>query len=166
MAHPGGELDQVLAQTRTLFNGNSGLRFGLNWDGSVFQSLRLDVMGILGTGKSSLAEKLPFTKGWGEYSTLSAKMKDVHLKIAYWRSKKFINVLGNPIFCNVSNSLPWFTFPEMEVLNPGIQYEHAFGKGYYMGADLDLFYNLNTMKKSFNCSAGLYIRLNPSIVLK
>jgi hypothetical protein len=177
LTHRGGEIDLVRWKILTLANGGAGIKFGYHFDHSAFKSINLEMMGVGYESFSSEADYLPFKNGWAFYSNMDIQVWQMNLKMAFWRSGKFINMFGNPIFGNVSTSIEDRTFPRTMVLNPGLKYEQAFGKGFYLGADVDFFYNpdliayhnsLYTEKtsKSFSWTSGIYLRINPSIVLK
>jgi hypothetical protein len=176
LAHRGGELDQLVGETLTLMNGSTGLRLGYNTNHTVFKSVELNVMGAIFESYSSEEDRLPFERGWAFYSNLSFQIWKTQLKMAIWRSGDFINIFGNPVFGNESLTIDGRSFPRTMVLNPGLKYEQEFGKGFHLGADLDFFYNPELIayhdklpgkiSKSFAWSAGLYLRINPSIILK
>ncbi|GHT08822.1 hypothetical protein FACS189426_05390 [Bacteroidia bacterium] len=176
LAHRGGELDQFVGEILTLVNGSAGLQFGFNSANPVFKSVTLNLMGAAYQSGSSKTDLLPFERGWAFYSNLNFQIWKTNLKMAVWRSGDFINILGNPVFGNTSITIDGRTFPRTLVLNPGLKYEQAFGKGFYLGADVEFFYNpeliayhdkaIGQITKSFTWSTGLYLRINPSIVLK
>jgi hypothetical protein len=176
LVHRGGELDEVVGTVLTLANGSAGLRFGFNTSNPVFKSVALDVMGAAFESYSSEKDLLPFERGWAVYSNLNFHIWKTHLKMAVWRSGDFINIFGNPVFGNESLTIDGRSFPRAMVLNPGLKYEQEFGKGFHLGADLDFFYNPELIayenklpgkiSKSFSWSTGLYLRINPSIILK
>ena len=178
--HHGGEIDSIGdKKIISLANGATGLRFQTNFDNEVFKNISLDVMGA---GYQSFSrekdeEDLFYTKGWGFYSNLTFQVWNLNVKMAYWRSGDFINLFGNQVFGNVSQTIPDRTFPKTEVFNPGLKYEQCFGNGFYLGADVEFFYNPKLIayrdneiaiktSKSFGWSTGLYLRINPSMILK
>jgi hypothetical protein len=175
--HRGGEIDVVRGNVTTLANGSTGLQFGFNFNHPVFKSLGVNVMGIGYKDFSPEEISLPFHQGWAFYSCLDARIWNTYLNLAFWRSGNLLSIFGNPVFGNVSNTIDGRTFPRTMVLNPELKYEQELGRGFYLGADWECYYNpkliayrnsiyVEKISKSFAWSAGLYLRINPSIVLK
>ncbi|MDR3340449.1 MAG: hypothetical protein LBT25_10240 [Candidatus Symbiothrix sp.] len=177
LAHHGGELDIIQDTILSVSNESAGLRFGFNFGESVVESLQLDVMGLGSNLFFSDKDFFPFTKGWAFYADLKIKFKYLQANMNFWRSGNFINILGNPIFGNLSAAIEGRTFPRTMVFNPGLKYEQTFSNAYHLGIDAELFYNPKLsayyrnidpiqITKSFSWSTGLYLRINPSIILK
>ncbi|MDR3218876.1 MAG: hypothetical protein LBU22_07845 [Dysgonamonadaceae bacterium] len=177
LTHQGGELDIVQDTIFSVANGSAGLRFGFNFGESVVESLQLDVMGLGANLFFSDKDAFPFTKGWAFYSGLKVKFKYLQANMNFWRSGNFVNIMGNPVFGNLSTTIEGRTFPRTMVLNPGLKYEQTFDKAYHLGIDAEIFYNPRLyayyrnsdpiqITKSFSWSTGLYLRINPSIILK
>ena len=178
ITHHGGEIDSIVGEVTSLANGATGLQFGLDLDNPIFKRLRLSLMGA-GYKKLYSVEPLLFDQGWAIYSNLDIRIWDLDLKMNLWRSGNFINLLGNPVFGNISASKENWNFPRIMVWNPGVGYEQKFGDGLHLGANLEFFFmpqftvydggipNLPVKtEKYFGCSMGLFLRINPSIVLK
>ncbi|MDR2690721.1 MAG: hypothetical protein LBB73_00215 [Dysgonamonadaceae bacterium] len=173
--HHGGEIDISTKGVISLINGATGLQFGFNFNKSGFKYLGLSLMGA---GYKNLHSEKPllFEQGWAACSKLNIRFGDFDLKAIFWRSGNFINLFGSPVFGNVSTSKENWNFPRITVFNPGIQYERKFGAGLYLGANFECFIAPGfTMyqeqdpiktEKYFGTSAGLFLRINPSIVLK
>jgi hypothetical protein len=173
--HHGGEIDSIQGEVVSLANGAAGLQLGFNFNHRVFKSVGLRLMGA-GYRNFRSYESLPFDDGWAFYSNLAIGIWNFDLKMNVWRSGNFINLFGSPVFGNVSSSKENWVFPRIMVLNPGIKYEQRFGNGCLLGANVELFFSPEFMmydgvfpiktEKYFGCSAGLFLRINPSIVLK
>ncbi|MDR1631382.1 MAG: hypothetical protein LBR97_00580 [Dysgonamonadaceae bacterium] len=173
--HHGGEIDLINGKVKSLANGAAGLQFGFNLNNPTFKYLGLSLMGA---GYRNLYSEEPFLfkQGWAAYSNLNLRVWDFDLKVNFWRSGDFVNLFGNPVFGNVSTSKENWNFPRIMVFNPGIKYERKFGNGFYLGADFECFIAPAfaeyeglvpvKMEKYFGTTAGLFLRINPSIVLK
>lgn len=173
--HHGGEIDISKEGVISLINGATGLQFGFNLNNPLFKYLGLSLMGV--AYKNLHSEKpLLFEQGWAACSKLNIRFGDFDLKMNFWRSRNFINLFGSPVFGNVSTSKENWNFPRITVFNPGIKYERKFGAGLYLGADFECFISPEftiykehdpiKTEKYFGTSAGLFLRINPSIVLK
>jgi hypothetical protein len=173
--HHGGEIDLINSETISLINGTTGLQFGFNLNNPTLKYLGLILM-VAGYKNLHSEQPLLFKQGWAAYSNLNIRIWDFDLKVNFWRSGNFINLFGNPVFGNVSTSKEDWNFPRITVFNPGIKYERKFGDGFYLGADFECFFapgfteyeGIVPVKtaKYFGTSAGLFLRINPSIVLK
>ncbi len=176
MIHRGGEVDSVEGDIVSMANGAAGLRFQLNFNQKLLKNITCDLMGA---GYESIQgdENLPFSRGWALYSNLSADIGNLKLKAAWWSSEDFVNILGNPVFGNLSLTISGRTFARTDVFNFGLAYEQYFGRGFTLGADAELFYNPRLVayesqpepariSRSSNFSMGIYLRINPSITLK
>jgi len=176
--HRGGEIDAIPGKISSLANAAAGLRFGFNIGHPFFRNVYAET---LAAGYQSFLKdngNLPFDKGWGIQSKLSLQLWNVNLKMLYWRSNDFINLLGSPIFGNMSMEHEGRTFSYINIFNPGLRYEQKFGSGYYLGADFECFYNPNLRQYgdngqvliksgfSYNWSMGIYLRINPSLLLR
>jgi hypothetical protein len=173
--HHGGEIDLNGGEVSSLVNSAVGLQFGLNINKPVFKYLGLSMMRASYKSLQS-GQPLLFEQGQAVYSGLNILFWDFDLKVNFWRSDKFINLFGSPVFGNVSTSVENLNFPRITVINPGIRYERKFGNGLYLGAGFECFvapklatYNGTVpvkTEKYFGNSVGLFLRINPSIVLK
>ena len=179
VTHRGGEIDAVSGNVRSYANYAAGLRFGYNIDHSFFRQVTAEVMGVGYQPFMDGDNYLPYDKGWGLHSKLNFQLWNVNLKFLYWRAGDFVSLLGNPIFGSISMTHEGRVFSHVSVINPGFRYEQKFGSGYYLGADFECFYNpklyqyrndefLTEIKSgfSYNWSMGVYLRINPSIILK
>ncbi len=179
--HHGGELLEKEEVLTTMYNATAGLKFQFNTN-RLLKNISLQSMGV--SYKCIDNESAyHFTDGWALYTNLTAQIWNLKIKATWWRSQDFINLFGSPVFQNLSLTLPEFdrVFPKIDVFNWGLSYEQQFGNGIYLGADLDYYYNpeligydlafegyssIAKISKSFNYSFGIYLRINPSIILK
>ena len=175
--HRGGEIDAVSGELLTLANGAAGMCWKLTTDHSFFRNISAEVFGVGYKSYLSTYQSIPYEKGWGFHSKLSFQLWNVNLKMLLWRSGNFINLLGNPIFGCMSMVHEDRAFSQVTVFNPGLHYEQKFGSGCCLGADFDCFYNPNFRQYrnsnqnliksgfSYSWSMGIYLRVNPSIIL-
>jgi hypothetical protein len=175
MIHRGGEIDAVHGELLTVLNATAGASLKYDCDDLILRKIGFDLMGAINESGSS-ENILPFKKGWAVYSKLEFRLWEVDLKMAFWRSGDFINLYGNPVFGNVSTSIDGRNFPRTMVFNPGVKYEKGFGNGFYLGGHVDYYSNPELISyeeympvktnRSDSWSAGLSLRINPSILLK
>lgn len=176
--HRGGEINEVSEGVLSLANVAAGLRVGFNLNHPFIKNISAEVLGTAYRSLQMPDEYLPYENGWGIHSKLSMKIKNLSLKMLYWHGDNYVSLLGSPIFGTVSTTREGLTFSRVSVFNPGIRYEQEFGSGYYLGADLDFYYNPKlrqytnleaesvTSTSSNSWSMGIYLRINPSLILK
>ena len=176
--HRGGEIDAVPGDLISQMNAAAGFRLGFNINQPFFRNVYAEIFGAAHRYYDKGSELLAYDKGWGFHSKLSLQLWNVNFKMLYWRSGDFINLFGDPVFGNVSMVHEGRTFPYVTVFNSGLRYEQTFGRGYYLGADFDWFYNPDLRQygdadrwliksgDSHSWSMGIYLRINPSLVLK
>jgi hypothetical protein len=173
--HRGGEIDTIMTNSvQTLMNGAVGVGAIWNINSSKLKNINIEVNA---TGYYQQAGHLwPFNNGTGIYARASADMGDFSVDAAYQRCNNFISMLGNPLYGAASTSKSDFSFKNPQMLTFGIEYSKNFGKGSSFGIDLDIFQHLSatarTPEGSFNkkasvsFSAGAYLRLNTSFLIK
>jgi hypothetical protein len=173
--HRGGEIDTITTNSvQTLMNGAVGV--GAIWNINKGKLKNINVE-IDATGYYQQAGSLwPFDNGMGTYARSSANMGNFNIDVAYWRCNNFISILGNPFYGAASTSKNGLTFKNPQMLTLGIEYSKSFGKGSSFGIDLDIFQHLPTTahtpersfskKASTSFSAGAYLRLNTSFLVK
>lgn len=173
--HRGGELDTIQHNSvQTLMNASVG--FGALWNlkHSIVKNVNAEIHLL---GYYQQAGKLwPFDNGTGLYAQVSTEVKDFRVKTSYWRCNDFISMLGSPFYGAVSMSDIGNTFKKPQMLTFGLEYTKEFGKGFALGADMNIYQHLSTNmntpegigkldgKTSF--SIGVYFRANPSFLIK
>ncbi|MDR1720530.1 MAG: hypothetical protein LBR67_10515 [Dysgonamonadaceae bacterium] len=175
--HIGGELDTTGQDVTTMINGAAGMKFQFNFNRGL-KNISLQSYGCM--YDSPFNPGFFYSKGWGLYSAISAQIRNLNLKASHWRSRDFINVFGNPVYENLSLTLDGRVFPRTEIFNGGFSYEQTFGNEYHVGIDANFYYNPRLVaydsfaqdisaplktSKSVNYSFGVYIRINPTIIL-
>lgn len=174
--HRGGEIDTLLINSvQTLMNGSIG--FGTTWNVNhgVFKSLNVE---FDATGYYQQAGELwPFGSGTGFYLKAMADIYDFRVKASYWKCDDFISMFGSPFYGAVSTAVPGMTFDRPGMVYCGLEYSRKLGKGYAIGIDVDLYnyipkkiYDPETGSRngssSMSFSAGIYLRINPSFLIK
>lgn len=166
ITHHGGEID-TMSSISTVINAAAGIntRFKPNskW-------LRLIEFSLMRAGSlDPNAEQ----QGKAIYASLTAGIWNLNVKLALWRSRNFVNLFGSPVFGNVSTAHEGYPLSPNTMYNPRIRYEKAFEPGIHLGAEVECFFNPAmpayydpSKYLSFNFSTGIYIRINPEIVIK
>lgn len=174
--HRGGEIDTILTSSvQTLMNGAIGVGGVWNTGHKLFKQVNLE---LDATGYYQQAGHLwPFDNGYGVYARASADIYDFRVKTGYWWCHDFISMFGSPFFGAVSTSDEGLTFKNPSMAYLGLEYSRVLGKGFSLGVDLDIYAHLPTTlqgtdrngmksKSATSFSAGIYLRVNPSFLIK
>ena len=175
--HRGGEIDTIRTNSvQTLMNGAAGVGAVWNINHPIFKNVNLELDGV---GYYQQAGKLwPFNSGAGLYARASADIYDFRVKTSYFACHNFISMFGLPFYGAVSTKEEGVTYKNPGTLYWGVEYAHSFGKGFSLGIDLDIYIKLLCHKiggeykfpqddgPSTSFSAGIYLRINPSFLLK
>ena len=174
--HRGGELDTLTANSvQTFMNGAAGL--GLDWNVGYSALKNINVEAdFLGYYQES-GKLWPLNDGYAYFLSASADIYDFRVKVAYLRGSDFISMFGSPLYGAVSTAY------EHVYVNPstcfvGLEYSRSFGKAYNLGVELEYYITSNdgfisfhnnevrTMKSGASFSAGVYLRVSPSFLVK
>ncbi|MDR0844102.1 MAG: hypothetical protein LBN71_02690 [Tannerella sp.] len=174
--HLGGQIDVTGIPVTTMLNGAAGA--GLNFhpgQGALKKiSAELDVTGFYLKHRE---DSWAFNQGYGIYASLSADISDFKLKSSYWQCDDFISVLGSPLFGVSSAVADYVYFKRPRMVSTGAEYTRDFGRGVMFGAEMNIFYRLESQivdpdrgvspfGAKVNCSIGIYLRVNPSFLIK
>lgn len=173
--HRGGEIDTLFGTSvETLVNYAFGVGGTWNTGHKVFKNINLE---IDAAGYNQQADNLwPLDKGHGLYARIAADIYDFRVKASYWKCHDFISLFGNPFYGAVSTAYPNVTFADPVLLYCGLEYSRVLAKGFAFGVDLDVYKHQQLTLRSgksesqrkgqTNVSAGIYLRVNPSFLIK
>ena len=115
--------------------------------------------------------------GKGYYLKAYTDLKDLRVKAAWWTNNYYVPLLANPFFNTISVDEPGTMFDSTGMFCVGLEYARRLGAGITLGADADFYlhkqhrraalgedWSIRPMSYSF--SAGAYLRVNPSILIK
>lgn len=173
--HRGGEIDTIYATSvQTLANYAAGVGMIWNTGHKVFRNVNweIDVAGYY-----QQADKLwPFDNGYGLYVRASADIYNFRVKASYWKCYDFISLFGSPFYGAVSTAYPGLSFDNPSLYYFGLEYSRVLAKGFSFGVDVDVYKHgdltligngsANKRKGQTNFSAGIYLRVNPSFLIK
>lgn len=175
--HRGGEIDTIYSNSvQTLMNGAIGAGAVWNTGNPIFRNVNLefDVAGYY----QQAGIIWPHNKGTGFYVRASADIYDFRVKTSYWNSHKFISMFGSLFYGAVSTAREGVTYDGQSLVYLGFEYSRSFGKGFSMGVDVDIFQHLpvnmyepgkegtSISGRATSFSAGVYLRVNPSFLIK
>lgn len=172
--HRGGEIDTSDRSVQTLVNASAGVGGRWNTGYHTFKNLSLEVHALgFYQQKGGVTS---FNKGAGFYAQAAADISSFQIKTGYWQAGDFASLLGSPFFGTVSLSEENYYFQGTKMIYAGAGFLKSLGKGYSMGIDIDIYHHFDTNAKtttgiipekgSTSFSAGIYFRINPSLLLK
>ncbi len=118
--HKGGEIDITDSPKQTLLNFSSGVDLQITKQ-IVFKN------NFVGFSDLSNVNTLPFTEGYGYFSTINYLKNNFLFKISYFYADDFYSPLGNPYFWSSSEN-------------------NIFEKDYVMNFEFDILYKLRIDK--------------------
>ena len=175
--HHGGEVNTEATDrsVKTWLNAAAGIGVDLPLRTRLPVKLNLEATGTFYRQQSG--SLLPFDQGFGLYVKATAAVSDFSLSLGYWQSHKFISIFGNPHFGTLSLKEDGLTYRNPSMLTAHVEYAKELAKGFAWGFHGDLYgvlpaetysetngWNRSGAKVSF--SAGVYLRVNPSFLLK
>ena len=174
--HRGGEIDTIFNNSvQTLMNGAIGVGGVWNTGHRIFKNLNVE---LDATGYYQQAGEIwPFDSGYGLYARASADIYDFRVKTSYWTCEDFISMFGSPFFGAASMIDEGVTFDRPQMIYLGVEYSRQLAKGFSIGVDVDVFHHLSgdmndadgvkqPMGSATSFTAGVYMRINPSFLIK
>lgn len=174
--HRGGEIDTIFNNSvQTLMNGAIGVGGVWNTGHRIFKNLNVE---LDATGYYQQAGEIwPFDSGYGLYARASADIYDFRVKTLYWTCEDFISMFGSPFFGAASMIDEGVTFDRPQMIYLGVEYSRQLTKGFSIGVDVDVFHHLSgdmndadgvkqPMGNATSFTAGVYMRINPSFLIK
>ncbi|MBP8758770.1 MAG: hypothetical protein KBH61_01580 [Parabacteroides sp.] len=174
--HRGGEIDTIFTNSiQTNINAAAGVGVTYAMNCGALKQINFELMGSLYYQQAG--NIIPFEKGYGIYPKLSVDVSDFRFKAAYWQCDKFVSLYGSPFFGSLSTAYKDRTYTKPGFISAGLEYSRSFGKGFSLGADLDIYKHfavdtfdpaLGPLKEqsAMSFSAGVYLRINPSFLIK
>ncbi len=174
--HRGGEIDTLFTNSvQTLMNGaaGAGVVWNVNYGALKRINLEADVAGYY----QQAGHLWPLDSGYGNYINLTADINDFRVKASYWECDDFISMFGVPFYGAVSTTEKGGVFEAPKMVYLGAEYARTLGKGFALGVDVDVYYRLadrlydaqtgwQPVGSSTSFSCGVYLRVNPSFLLK
>jgi hypothetical protein len=174
--HRGGEIDTITtASVQTLMNGAAG--FGIVWNTNRPAVRKISAEVDVAAYYQQAGNIWPFESGYGLYFKTFADIRDFRVKASYWQCEDFISLFGSPFYGAASIKKEGLTFLTPRLVHFGAEYSKSFGKGFSLGAGLDLYHVLSGDTKhpvegiqpyggATSFTAGAYLRFNPSFLIK
>lgn len=177
MQHRGGEInpDAESREVKTWMNAAAGL--GLTFHPHCNVLTQINIESTVLYYKQSAGQMLPFDKGHGFYTKADVDLGHFRLHGAFWSAHNFITIFGNPLFGSIGINQEDYTMPDPKMISARISYGRDLGHGFSWGIHGDVYNNLSAdahsdekgwykEKSKFSVAAGIYLRFNPTYLLK
>ena len=164
--HRGGEQDTTSMGVQTLVNAATGA--GLTWTprGRKVLSRLSAEANVLATYQQS-GHLWPFDGGLAFHATAGVTLwKRLLLRGGYFNAPKhFVSLYGNHFFSTLSVR-DGQSHDGIGTAYAHVEYSQVFARRYVLGAEGEVFQSSMPGRSETNFSFGLYLRVNPSIVIK
>ena len=160
----------------SLINGGIGLGVTRNFDRKWIEALHCEG-DVLGYYQQS-GHLWPHDKGYGGYLRSTVELReDLLINAGYFICKDIISLFGIPYYGAVSMTNEELTFDKPQTISLTAEYYRTFAKNYGLGAKLEVYHSMpgdmkyadgtrEKGKQSTNFTIGIYLRVNPSFLLK
>ena len=178
--HIGGEIDVTNMGVQTVMNGALGAGLKWNTNGRIvdYVNTEFDVAGYI----FPKGQTYPLERGRGYYAKLAMQMKDFNISSSYWAGKNFVSMFGNAFYSSMSTREEYegMLYNKPKMLCLGVDYARTLGEGFAFGISAEGYYYLSGKMYSYetglyqpsafgpntNFSLGVYLRINPSFLIK
>lgn len=174
--HRGGELDTIYTNSvQTLMNASVGAGITWNINRKILKRVNMEIDAL---GYYQQAGSLwPFGKGVGLYASAAVDLKQIRVQGGYFVGNDFISLFGIPYFGAVSTKEKGAYYDDPQTCFLSVEYSRSFSRHFAFGAKADLYYSMpGTMTmpsgemvnpgKATSFSAGVFLRVNPSFLIK
>ena len=175
--HRGGEINDEAEdrEVRTWINGAIGGGMLINVGDQVLKDLNFEVLGAFYSQRSGTL--LPFDDGYGIYAKGDINLWRFNIGAGWWWCKDFVSIHGNPLFGCMSISEDGFVVDKTRLIKLHADYCQPIAKGFSLGISADAWNSLPAdahdsegflirQSNALSLSFGVYLRINPSFLLK
>lgn len=164
--HRGGEQDTTALGVQTIMNASTGV--GLSWTPQGRKTLtRVFAEADALMAYQQSGSLWPFDVGAAVHATAGLSLwQRLHLRAGYFVAHNhFVSLYGNHFFSTVSVR-DERSHDGIGTAYAHVEYSHVLARRYVLGAEGELFASHLPGRNETNFSFGLYLRVNPSIVIK
>lgn len=163
--HRGGEQDTTAMGVQTICNFSLGER--MRWNAQRKHLHHVTAEANLLVCYQQSGHLWPFDKGLAYHAAAEANLWD---KLSFQGGvahmpHHFVSLYGNPFFTTLSQKNGQ-SYRKLTTAYVRTFYSHTFAKHYTLGAEAEAYQCWFAGKSEFNFSFGIYLRLNPTFLLK
>jgi hypothetical protein len=166
--HTGGQINTGNDQVTSVFNTSVGtkIQYGMN-----NQNNHIWLEGHYVNYFGQVPDEWAFKKGNGLYLQSGLLFGPFHILLTYWKAKKYLSPLGNPIYQSMSKTDYSYTESNRSLLIPEIQYTKRIISGVDIGVRFTGYYDFKHKNPDYSYSIYLLFRrdffitkINPNFI--
>ena len=163
--HRGGEQNIENCAVQTIYNASAGIGAQWNVGKSVLKTLTAEADGLLAYQQKG--NLWPFRSGGAAYAAVRLGLwKFLETGISYYIAPRhFVSLYGNHFYSSLSVK-DGQDYGRLQTLSAHVRFHHTFVRGYTLGADAEAYQSWLKGGNEFNFSFGIYLRVNPSFLIK
>ncbi|MBR6142398.1 MAG: hypothetical protein IKQ37_11685 [Bacteroidaceae bacterium] len=163
--HRGGEQNVWNRNVQTIWNASAGV--GLRWNVGkrVLKSLTMELDGMFSYQQTG--HLWPFKSGVAGYASVRLglwQFLDTGLSF-FATPRHFVSLYGNHFYSTLSVK-DGVDYGKLQTAALHVRFHHTFARGYTLGADAEAFQTWQSHKSDLSFSFGIYLRVNPSFLIK
>ena len=139
--HRGGQINQSDAMSITHNNDAVGLSYKYNFSGNKLNSAGIDQYFVMYNDLST-DYLFQYIQGYGVYTNLYARSKNIQLNASWWYGNHYISLRGHPIYQSMSTHKKDYYEKERALLTGRLMYEKEIIKGLNLGAGAEVYFDL------------------------
>ena len=160
--HKGGQGNSSSGYEQTYFNTASG--FELEYLPSINSKNRFGTKNYFVTYTDASDKHVQYySKGWGIYCNLFAKIGKFDFMAGYWYSQHFIAPRGEQLFQSVSEKYIIWWESNKQLITSKLQFTHNINSGINIAIRAETYYDL--IRYNFDFSYSLYLIINEDFFL-
>ena len=163
--HRGGEQNIVNGMVQTIFNASAGIGAQWNVGKRVLKTLTAETNGLLAYQQKGYL--WPFKSGAAAYVGVRLGLwRFLETGISYYMAPRhFVSLYGNHFYSSLSVK-DGQDYGRLQTASAHVRFHHTFARGYTLGADAEAYQSWLKGGNEFNFSFGIYLRVNPSFLIK
>lgn len=163
--HRGGEQNVENHSVETIYNASAGA--GLCWSANkrVLKTLTAEADGLFAYQQKG--KLWPFKTGIAGYVSVRLGLwRFLETGVSYFIAPRhFVSLYGNHFYSTL-RVMDEHDYGRLQTGAAHVRFHHTFAPGYVLGADVEAFQTWQAGASDFNFSFGIYLRVNPSILIK
>ena len=163
--HRGGEQNIEHRAVETIWNASLGSAAEWQADLRALKSLKAEVNALFCYQQTG--QLWPFRSGAAGHAGAEVNLWNrLDLGASYFVAPKhFVSLYGNHFYSTLS-TLDHQDYGRLQTAELHVRFHHTFARGYTLGADAEAFQTWQSGRSMTNFSFGIYMRVNPSFLIK
>ena len=163
--HRGGEQNVVNRAVETIWNGSVGAGVRWNVGKRVLKTLTGELNGLFSYQQTG--DLWPFKSGIAGHAAVRLDLwRFLETGVSYFYAPRhFVSLYGSHFYSTLSVKDEQ-DYGKLQTAAAHVRFHHTFARGYTLGADAEAFQTWQGGKNEFSFSFGIYLRINPSFLIK